>query len=410
MTETPRNGRAAFRFRDYRLYVASRFLWTLGLQITTVATAWLIYERTRDPLALGLIGLASFLPTVPLSLLTGHAADRYDRRLIVIASCLTMSACALATLLLTQGEAVWPIYGAVIVLGSSRAFSNPAGQALMMSLVPDNEFTSAVSWNNSITQTATIVGPAVGGLLYPFGASVPFAVAFVFFCIAVVLVSAVKPQPKAMTKKEPVTLKLLLAGYTYMWSRPILLGTITLDLAAVLVGGCTSLLPIFAAEVFYAGPWALGVLRSAPSVGSVVAALVIANFSFRKRVGVILFASVFVFGFATIGFGLSTNIFMAIFFLIILGAADMVSVVIRQTLIQVETPNEMRGRVIAVHTILTGTSNQLGDFEAGTLAHFVGAVNAVLIGGVGSIIATGLWMKMFPGILSRDSFEKPREG
>ena len=405
---TAPSGRAAFRFRDYRLYVASRFIWTLGLQVMSVATAWFIYERTQDPLALGLIGLATFLPSIPLSLLTGPAADRYDRRKIVIVSCAIMALCALAILLMTQGDVVWPVYGAVIVLGSARAFSNPAGQALMMNLVPDNEFTAAVSWNNSITQTATIVGPGLGGLLYPLGAGVPFGVAFVCFLMAVALVWPIRSEAKP-SHKPPITLKLLLAGYQYIWAKPIILGTITLDLAAVLFGGCTALLPVYAHDIFDAGPWALGVLRSAPSIGSVIAAIAIAHFPLQRRVGAVMFVCVFVYGLATIGFGLSTNIFVAVFFLAILGAADIISVVIRQTFIQIETPNEMRGRVIAVHTILTGTSNQLGDFESGTLAHFVGAVDAVLIGGVGSLLATLLWMKLFPGILMRDKFQKPTE-
>ena len=408
MTQNSRNGRTAFRYPDYRNYVASRFLWNFGLQVMSVATSWLVYERTGDPLSLGLIGLASFLPMIPLSLITGPAADRHDRRRILIGSCALMAFCASAMLTLTYVSLVWPIYAVVVVLASARSFSNPAGQALMMSLVPDAEFTSAVSWNNSVTQLATILGPAVGGLLYPLGPVVPFSVALVFFVLGIVLSARIKAQGRP-TGRPPVTLAVLVAGYKYIWSRSILLGTITLDLAAVLLGGCVSLLPIFASEIFHEGPWALGVLRSAPSVGSVIAAIVTAHVALNRRVGAVMFACVFVFGLATVGFGLSTNIYLAAAFLIALGAADMVSVVIRQTLIQVETPNEMRGRVIAVHTILTGTSNQLGDFESGLLAHFVGAVNAVLIGGAGSLVATTLWMKLFPGILMRDKFEKPKE-
>ncbi len=405
--DTPRNGRAAFRFRDFRFYVSSRFLWTLGLQIMGVATSWFVYEQTQDPLALGLIGLATFLPSIPLSLITGPAADRYDRRMIIIIACLTMATCAAVIVFLTGLGLVWPIYGAVIVLGSARAFSNPAGQALMMSIIPDNEYTSAVSWNNSITQVATIVGPGVGGLLYPLGPSVPFGVALVLFLLAVGLAWSIEARDKKGVK-PPVTLSMLLAGYRYIWSKPVILGSITLDLVAVLIGGATALLPIYAHEIFLAGPWALGVLRSTPSVGSLIAALVFANFPLRRFTGKVMLACVFVYGLATVGFGLSTNMFVAMFFLAVIGASDMISVVIRQTFIQVETPNEMRGRVIAVHTILTGTSNQLGEFESGTLAHFVGAVNAVVIGGVGAMAATALWTRLFPELRDRDTFEPPK--
>ncbi len=410
MSQTPvQNSRSAFRYRDYRLYVSARFLWTLSQQIMGVATAWFIYEQTQDPLSLGLIGLATFLPSLPLSLLTGPAADRYDRRMILVLGCGLMSICAAIMVALIQTSFVWPLYVIVVVLGSARAFTNPAGQALMMNIVPDDEFTSAVSWNNSITQSATIIGPGLGGLLYPLGATVPFIVAFVFFTAAVLFALNIVPRPNKGTK-PPITFDMLVAGYRYIWGKPVILGSITLDLVAVLLGGATALLPVYARDIFFAGPWALGVLRATPSVGSILAALTLAHRPMRKNVGLIRFISVFIYGLATIGFALSTHILVAMLFLVILGAADMVSVVIRQTFIQVETPNEMRGRVIAVHTILTGTSNQLGDFESGTLAHFVGAVNSVLIGGIGALGATGLWMYLFPSLRNRQSFEaEPRE-
>ncbi len=407
MTPDTRDSRAAFRIPDYRFYVSSRFLWTMGQQIMGVATAWFIYERTQDPLALGLIGLATFLPSIPLSLVTGAVADRYDRRRIIILSCIVMAVCAAAIFYMTRTTWVWPVYGAVMVLGAARSFSNPAGQALMMNLVPNEQYTSATSWNNSITQTANIIGPGVGGLLYPLGAGVPFAVAFCLYLGAVVFAARIVPRPNTGAK-PPVTLAVLVAGYQYIWSKPVLLGSITLDLVAVLLGGATAMLPIFAQEIFLAGPWALGLLRATPSVGSILAALAFANYPVRRNVGKIMYACVFIYGLATIGFGLSTNIFVAMFFLAVIGAADMISVVIRQTLIQVETPNDMRGRVIAVHTILTGTSNQLGDFESGVLARFIGAVPTVVFGGCAALAATSLWVKLFPGLYHRDRFERPK--
>jgi MFS family permease len=404
--EKPRNGRAAFRIRDFRLYVSSRFFLTLASQIMNVAIAWFVYEQTKDPLALGLIGLATFLPAIPLSFVTGAVADRYDRRMILIVSCVVLALCAAAVFFLTGLSVVWPMYVVVVVLGSARSFANPAGQALMMSIVPDEEYTSAVSWNNSITQVANIAGPGIGGLLYPLGVGVPFAVAFVLFVLSCMLAVAMETRAKKGVR-PPVTLAMVVAGYQYIWSKPVLLGSITLDLVAVLLGGATALLPIFAQDIFLAGPWALGLLRSTPSVGSVIAALVFANYAPRRNIGKIMLACVFIYGLATVGFGLSTNIFVAMVFLAITGAADMISVVIRQTLIQVETPNEMRGRVIAVHTILTGTSNQLGEFRAGTHAYFVGAVGAVVFGGVAAMAATLWWARKFPELRDRDRFEVP---
>jgi Transmembrane secretion effector len=255
----------------------------------------------------------------------------------------------------------------VFVLGVARSFSNPAGQALVMSLVPDEEYPSAAAWNNSMNQTTNIVGPAIGGLLFPFGIYAPFIAAGAAFVVAFALVARIAYRPQK-AGKPPVTLAMLAAGYKFIWRSPIILGAITLDLVAVLLAGATALLPIFARDIFETGPWGLGLLRAMPSVGSVAAALMLAYFPLQAGIGKKMLVSVAIYGFATIGFGLSTHILMAIPFLIIIGAADMVSVVIRQTLIQVETPPEMRGRVVAVHTILTGTSNQLGEFESGALA------------------------------------------
>jgi MFS family permease len=406
MSETPRGNRAVFRLPDFRHYNLARFCWTNGLQMMGVATAWYVYEKTQDTLALGFIGLSSLLPALLLSLVTGPAADRYDRRKILLVSCSIMAVCALVTLALVLQGVVWPIYILLVVLGIGRAFSNPAGQSLLMDIVPDEESASGLAWNNSINQTAAIMGPALGGLLYPFGAGVPFVVAFLLFVIAIAAIWAIR-QRSAVKHRPPVTLAMLVGGYRYMWKTPVILGTISLDLAAVLLGGATSLLPAFAQDVFHAGPWALGALRAAPAIGSVVASVTVAHFPLRRRVGMVMFGCVFVFGLATIGFGLSTNIFVAMFFLSILGAADIVSVVIRQTFIQIETPPEMRGRVNAVHAISTNTSNQLGDFESGVVAHFIGPVNAVLVGGLGSLVATIVWMKLFPELRTRDTFMRP---
>jgi MFS family permease len=399
-------GWAVFRFRDYRAFIICRFLWTLGLQVQNVAIAWLVYLVTNDPFSLGLIGLCAFIPSVPLSLVTGPAADRYDRRWIIILSCALMTVCAVALLLLVLNGwlapgGMVPVYAAIILVGSARAFANPAGQALMSVLVPDEEFPSAVAWNNSTNQMASVSGPALGGLLVAFGHTIPFIVSAACFAVAMIFAYVIKARPPR-AENIRATWSVIVAGYKFIWTRPVILGAITLDLVAVLLGGATALLPVFAKDIFMTDAWGVGVLRSMSSVGSIIAALVLANYPLRTHVGRTMFFCVIVFGLCTIGFGLSTNIVMAGAFLLVLGAVDMVSVVIRQSLIQIETPNEMRGRVMAVHTILTGTSNQLGEFESGALASLIGAVPTVIFGGVSAIVAALVWMRLFPSLRDRE--------
>ena len=401
-------GRAVFRFQNFRYYVMARFLWGLAMQIQTVAVSWYVYDLTRDPLALGLIGLATFLPTVPLSLITGAVADRYDRRRILyigygLIACGAAALCALASVRL-----VWPLYFVVIFVGAARSFSNPAGQALVAATVPDEEYASATAWTNSIIQTATVAGPALGGLLFPLGAIVPFAVALACFAVATFCAWRISPSQKKLGGKPPVTWSMLVAGYRFIWSRSAILGAITLDLAAVLLGGATALLPIYANEVFHTGSWGLGLLRSMPAVGSIAAALVLAHRPMTRGVGRTMFVAVIVYGLATIGVGLSTSIWPAMLCLMTLGAADVVSVVIRQSIIQIDTPDEMRGRVIAVHNIMTGTSNNLGDFESGALAHFIGAPPTVIVGGLGAVAASLLWIRFFPQLWARESFTQAK--
>ena len=399
---TPRGGRAVFRFRDFRLYLAGRFLWGLAMQIQNVAIAWLVYELTHDPFALGLIGLATFLPTVPLSLVTGAVADRFDRRRILVLTYALITIGAALLCFTVQYQLVWPIYVIVVGVGACRSFSNPAGQALMAATVPDEEFASAAAWSNTTNQTATVIGPAIGGILVPFGALVPFVVALACFICATTMAYLIAPRPAKGRSKGPVTWSMLVAGYQFIGGCPVVMGAITLDLVAVLLGGATSLLPIFASEVYHTGPWGLGLLRSMPAIGSILTALVLAHYPLQSRVGRTMFICVFAYGFATIGFGLSTSIWPAMICLIILGSADVISIVIRSSLIQIETPDAMRGRVIAVHTILTGTSNNLGDFESGTVASFIGAVPAVVVGGIGAILGAALWIRLFPALWTRD--------
>ena len=404
-----RKGRDVFRHRDYTLYVLSRFLWGLGVQIMTVAVGWLVYSLTSDPFALGLVGLAAFIPAVPLSLATGPVADRYDRRSIMIVCCATMTVVAVAMAGLVgagalAGGAIWIVYVAVFLVGSARSFANPAGHALMMSIVPEDEYPPALAWHNSIVQASAIAGPVIGGLLLPFGSLTPFVAAGVAFAAATLLSVLLKRPERRAAGKPPVTLEMLLAGYRFIWKCPVILGAMSLDLVAVLLGGVVALLPVFVQDVYETGPWALGVLRACPAIGGLIASLIIANSAFTWHVGRTMFGAVAVFGLATIGFGLTTHVLLAGLFLIILGGADMLSVLVRQTLIQVETPDTVRGRVLAVHTIVAGTSNELGEFRAGTMAALIGAVPAVLFGGAAAIVASALWMRMFPSLRTRATF------
>lgn len=409
MTERTPRGRDVFRHRNYTLYVLSRFLWGLGIQIMTVAIGWLVYALTSDPMALGLVGLAAFVPAVPLSLLTGPAADRYDRRSIMIICCGTMTVVGLIMAALVgagalAGGAIWIVYAAVFLIGSARSFANPAGHALMMSIVPEDEYPAALAWHNSLVQASAISGPVIGGLLLPFGSLTPFLAAGFAFAAATLLSLFLKRPERRAAGKPPVTLEMLLAGYRFIWKCPVILGAMSLDLVAVLLGGVIALLPVFVQDVYDTGPWALGVLRACPAVGGLVASLVIANTAFTWHVGRTMFGAVAIFGLATLGFGLATHFLLAGIFLVILGGADMLSVLVRQTLIQVETPDTVRGRVLAVHSIVAGTSNELGEFRAGAMASFIGAIPAVLFGGAAAIAASALWMRMFPELRTRATF------
>ena len=401
-------GRAVFRIRDYSLYCASRFLWGIGHHIQTITIAWLIYDLTQDPLKLGLIGLVAFGPAVPLALVAGPAADRYDRRSIIILCSVVMAITSLAMIfLLSSGyinaARIWPLYISTAVFAAARAFAGPAGQAFVMSLIPKEQFTSAAAWNNTINQSATIIGPSIGGLLIPFGTLVPFFAAFAGLTASALLATLIASR-LATGGKPPVTFDMLVAGYKFIWASPVILGAITLDLIAVMFAGVTALLPIFARDIFDAGPWGLGILRSASSVGSVLAALALANFTFKFHVGRTMIGSVFVYGVATVVFGLSGSFLFGAICLVIMGAVDMVSVVIRQTLIQVEAPDHMRGRVVAVHSVTSGSANHLGEFESGVVARLIGVIPTVVLGGAAAIGCSVAWVKIFPALWKREKF------
>jgi MFS family permease len=391
------------RHRDFALFLGGRFLSAMAVQIQNVAVGWLVYDITRDPLALGLVGLASFLPAIVLALVTGHVADRADRRGILVASYVltTLTALGLLACAWAGTPPVWVIYALVVAFGVTRAFANPAGQALLPSLVPEGELGAAIAWGSSAWQTATIIGPAVGGALYVFGQAAVFAAAALAFALTTLLFALIRHRSRAVEagKADWAT---LLAGLRFIRSRPAIFGAISLDLFAVLLGGATALLPIYARDILQVGPTGLGLLRSMPAVGALATALYLAWRPLQRRAGARMFQSVALFGVATIGFGLSTNFALSLACLVVLGAADMVSVVVRQTLVQSETPNAMRGRVSAVNAVFIGASNELGEFESGTVAALIGTVPSVVVGGIGTLLVAALWARGFPALRERD--------
>jgi MFS family permease len=399
---TPANGAPpsdrAFDYPGYRLYWVARFLLVFAIQVLSVSVGWQIYDQTRDPFLLGLVGLVQFLPAPILVLVTGSVADRFNRR-IIMASCMAVEAvCALALLtILHQGlTAVWPVYAVLLVFGIARAFMGPAVQSLMANLVPQTALANAIALNSSRFPVATIIGPTAGGLLYGVSSELAYVVSILFFLSAGVLTLLIpKPEKRA---SQPVTTEALFAGFRYIWNQPIVLGALSLDMIAVMLGGAIALLPVFARDILDVGPWGLGALRSSVGVGALLMSLWLINNPVRDHAGLTMFAAVAVYGLAIIVFGTSTLVWLSVLALVIMGAADMVSVFIRQTLIQLKTPDDLRGRVSAVNMTFIGASNELGEFRAGTMAAGFGAVPAVVIGGVGALLTAAVWARMFPDL------------
>ena len=381
----------------FRHFLLARMGSSFAYQIVSVALGWQVYAMTGNALDLGLIGLMQFLPMALLTLFVGQAADRYDRRTIV-AICLVVEAfCALALMAVSlTGAGGQPLlYGLVVLMSIARAFESPTLPALLPALVPRSAITRATAMSTSANKLAQILGPVLGGVGYGLGAGWVYCAAALLFLVscASVATMAVRGQPR---RAEPVTLSTLLAGIKFIFQRQVLLGTLSLDLFCVLLGGATALLPIYAKDILHAGPWALGLLRGAPAFGAIFMSLVLARYSLRGRIGRQLFISLFVFGVATVVFGLSKSISVSVVALAVLGAADSVSMVVRGSLVQLHTPDEMLGRVSAVNMLFIGTSNQLGEFESGVTAAWWGAVPAVVVGGIGTIVVAGLWMWWFP--------------
>ena len=396
--ETPRE--STFRYRDFRLLQLARFASIVALQVQHVAVGWQVYHLTSRPLDLGLVGLAQFVPAALLSMFAGHTADRFDRRGILLAcnAAYGVLALALAFYAHTGRTSVWPIYGVLMLLGAARAFAGPAGQALLPDVVPQAELKVAIAWASSIWQLAMIIGPAVSGAVYGAIGAVAtylFAAGMAFVATISVLLMRVRTG-RLETKETSVTV--LLAGVKYVWEKKVILGAISLDLFAVLLGGAVALLPAFARDILHSGPWGLGLLRAAPGVGAVITALLLARYPLRSRVGLVMFVCVAIFGAMMIVFGMSTSLALSLGVLAISGAADMVSAVIRHTLVQVMTPQAMRGRVSAVNLVFIGASNELGEFESGVTAQWLGTERSVVFGVIGTILVVIFWMLMFPAL------------
>ena len=409
----------AFRSRDFRLYQTARLLGILGAEAQSVAVAWQVYEITHSALDLGYTGLALFLPGLFCVLAAGHVADQFDRRKIILICYAVQAVCTGALLWFAlhgtgpgpNGHArIWPIYAVLVGIGLGRAFSGPAASALLPSLVPKGQFVNAITWGATVYQIANMAGPAVGGLLFTLqlhgqlrhwnGAAIVYAFTLVMLLAFLVLVGSMRTKPvlDAEVAKKAFSMRTVLAGLEYVYRTKLLLGSISLDLFAVLLGGAVALLPIFAQDVLHAGPRGLGLLRAMPSVGALSMSLLMTIRPIRKAAGKKMLIAVAVFGVGTVIFGLSHNLVVSLMALTLVGASDMVSVVIRSSILQLATPPAMRGRVSAVNWLFIGASNEFGEFESGLTAHWFGAVRAVVIGGVGSLLVTASASGLFPAL------------
>ena len=397
---------SALSFRNFRLFMGVRLPAALAVQIQSVAVGWQVYDISHDPLSLGLVGLAQFLPVFGFAIVAGHVADHYNRRRILTACLGLQLVCALLLLAIMAGglRQVWPIYGVLLLFGTARAFSAPAIQSILPNLVPRELLSSAFAWNSSSFQAMTIAGPAMGGLIYALGAAAVYAVAAGLFFLALLAALSLK-TPQVQSGGRGTDLDSLFAGIRFIWANPAIAGAISLDLFAVLFGGATALLPVYARDILLIGPLGLGLLRSAPAVGAVVVGLILAHRSLGRHAGRTMFAAVGLFGIATIVFGLSHSFFLSLAALIVLGASDMVSVFVRQNLVQRSTPDVMRGRVNGVNFLFIGASNELGEMESGATAAWFGSVEAVVLGGFGTLTVMALWLWMFPQLRRVDRLE-----
>jgi MFS family permease len=402
---------ALFRHGDYRFFWISRFLDLLGVQIQAVTIAWQVYALARDQhysvgesaFAVGMIGLAQFIPLFFLSLISGATADRRERKMIM-AACITVEIVCVAVLagLSWSGRIeLWHIFALAVVFGSARAFFSPASTATAPMLVPRSLLPNAIAWNSLNWQSASILGPAIGGLLCAQSPALAYSVTTVLYVLGLGVLMLVRTDTTPR-RQHGSRVELIKEGLAYVWREKIVFGAISLDLFAVLLGGATALLPVFARDVLHVGPEGFGVLRASPAIGATAVALLLAVKPIRRSAGLLMFGGVAVFGLATVVFALSRVMALSVVALAVLGGADMISVYVRQTLVQLVTPDHMRGRVAAVSTLFIGASNELGEFESGVVARLLGPVGAALFGGIGALIVTGLWARLFPDLRKAD--------
>jgi MFS family permease len=407
----PTPGTAAFTYRDFRRYQLARVMVIMGAEAQAVAVAWQIYEITHRAIDLGYTGLVLFLPGLLFLLPAGHVADRYDRRVVILV-CYTLQLLCTVMLLLfafANLHRVGPIFAVLFLVGSGRAFSGPASSALLPHLVPTEHFVNAITWGATVFQIANIAGPAVGGLLYTlplkrplYGAPIVFLFTLLTGIGFLALILSLHVRPGRMEHRG-FSAEVILAGFRYVWKSTALLGSISLDLFVVLLGGATALLPIFASDLLHTGPRGLGALRAAPALGALAVSIWLTFRPVLRRSGSLMFLAVAVYGAATIVFGLSRALPLSLGALMVVGASDMVSVVIRSSMLQLATPAFMRGRVSAVNSLFVGASNELGEFESGVTAQWWGAVRAVVAGGLGALAITGLWSVAFPKLRAVDA-------
>jgi MFS family permease len=405
-TENPGSaGVAVFSFQNFRLFQIARFCMVLALEMQSVAVGWQIYEITHRALDLGYVGLAQFLPGILLLMVSGQIVDKFDRRaILVLCYCGYVLCSTLLLIVALRGDkSVASIYGILVLIGVVRSFNGPVSRAILPQLVPQHHFPSAVAWTSSVYQAATILGPAAGGVTYAafHGPAFVYGASAAAATVAALATMQIKTTPKTRNR-EPVNRDSMLAGFRYIWREKLILGSISLDLFAVLLGGAVALLPVYAREILQTGPWGLGLLRSAPALGAATMALTLAYRPMRRNAGRTMLWCVAGFGAFTILFGISHSLVLSLIALVFVGATDMVSVIVRATLIQVHTPDEMRGRVNAVDMIFIGASNEFGQFESGLTAHWFGTVPAVVLGGIGTLVVTALWAWRFPELRNAD--------
>jgi MFS family permease len=404
---------AVLRHRDFRLLWFARVASVLAMQMQAVAIAWIVYDRARETMGvgesaflIGMVGLVQFVPILVLSLFAGQAADRFDRKTIIrVSMALEMASALVLTWIASDRSApMWMIFVVAALFGASRSFMAPAQSSLQPTLVPRAELPNAIAWGSLAWQGSSIAGPAVGGYLYAATPWLPFASAAGLFAFAILMVTLIRP-PARLAVATGRSLRLIGEGLLYVFRNKIVLGAISLDLFAVLLGGATALLPVYARDVLHIGPDGLGHLRAAPAIGAVAVAIWLATWPMRRNTGGWMFGGVVVFGLATIVFGLSENFWLSLTALIFLGAGDMLSVYVRSSLIQLSTPDEMRGRVSAASSIFVSASNELGEFRAGSMGALIGAVPSVVAGGVAALGIAGLWAWWFPGLRKADRLE-----